>query len=142
MNVIILLLALLCHVLPLMFHYVGESAAVTAKATLDLSRASCIIMLVMYFAYLVFQLWTHRQFFEAQEVIIIPNFLSFLVKCIFDCPNNIANFFLALLGRRWWWCGWGRKTCNWVLKRICLASRDDCSHSIIVWICSGHYWGN
>ncbi|KAM7526479.1 hypothetical protein LguiA_016381 [Lonicera macranthoides] len=66
-NVIILLLALLCHVLPLMFHYVGESAAVTAKATLDLSRASCIVMLVMYLAYLAFQLWTHRQFFEAQE---------------------------------------------------------------------------
>lgn len=30
-------------------------------------------MLIGYFAYLVFQLWTHREFFEAQEVI---NFLK------------------------------------------------------------------
>jgi Ca2+:H+ antiporter len=66
-NVIILMLALLCHVLPLMFHYVGDSVTVTAKETLDLSRASSIIMLVTYFAYLVFQLFTHRQFFEAEE---------------------------------------------------------------------------
>ncbi|KAK3018996.1 hypothetical protein RJ639_003604 [Escallonia herrerae] len=66
-NSTLLLLALLCHLLPLMFRYVGKPDALTAKETLQLSRASSIIMLIGYFAYLVFQLWTHRQFFEAQE---------------------------------------------------------------------------
>ncbi|KAK3000047.1 hypothetical protein RJ639_023829, partial [Escallonia herrerae] len=66
-NSTLLLLALLCHLLPLMFRYVGKTDAQTAKETLQLSRASSIIMLIGYFAYLVFQLWTHRQFFEAQE---------------------------------------------------------------------------
>uniref|UniRef100_A0A9I9E2R9 Uncharacterized protein n=1 Tax=Cucumis melo TaxID=3656 RepID=A0A9I9E2R9_CUCME len=31
-----------------------------------LSRASIIVMLSAYIAYLVFQLWTHRQLFEAE----------------------------------------------------------------------------
>ncbi|KAK2979994.1 hypothetical protein RJ640_020020 [Escallonia rubra] len=66
-NSTLLLLALLCHLLPLMFRYVGKTDALMAKETLQLSRASSIIMLIGYFAYLVFQLWTHRQFFEAQE---------------------------------------------------------------------------
>ncbi|KAG5584676.1 hypothetical protein H5410_045110 [Solanum commersonii] len=67
-NSLLLLLGLLCHVLPLMFRYagVGESAAITAQATLNLSRVSCIVMLLAYFGYLVFQLWTHRQLFDAQ----------------------------------------------------------------------------
>lgn len=69
-NSLLLLLGLLCHVLPLMFRYagVGESAAITAQATLNLSRVSCIVMLLAYFGYLVFQLWTHRQLFDAQAV--------------------------------------------------------------------------
>ncbi|XP_016476937.2 vacuolar cation/proton exchanger 3 isoform X1 [Nicotiana tabacum] len=70
-NSLLLLLGLLCHMLPLMFRYagVGESAAaaaVTAKATLLLSRVSCIVMLIAYLGYLIFQLWTHRQLFDAQ----------------------------------------------------------------------------
>ncbi|XP_057984009.1 vacuolar cation/proton exchanger 3 [Malania oleifera] len=67
-NSLLLLLALLCHMLPLMFRYAGgSSAAATADPTLLLSRASCIVMLIAYFAYLIFQLITHRQLFEAQE---------------------------------------------------------------------------
>lgn len=68
-NSLLLILGLLCHVLPLMFRYTARASSevVTAKATLNLSRASCIVMLIAYAAYLVFQLWTHRQLFEAQE---------------------------------------------------------------------------
>lgn len=68
-NSALLLLALLCHVLPLMFRYAGESAAYSPEATLQLSRASSIIMLVAYMAYIFFQLCTHSKLFEAQEVI-------------------------------------------------------------------------
>ncbi|KAK4359335.1 hypothetical protein RND71_021564 [Anisodus tanguticus] len=67
-NSLLLLLGLLCHVLPLLFRYagVGESAAITAEAVLQLSRVSCIVMLIAYIAYLIFQLWTHRQLFDAE----------------------------------------------------------------------------
>ncbi|KAL0336765.1 UNVERIFIED_CONTAM: Vacuolar cation/proton exchanger 3 [Sesamum calycinum] len=47
--------------------FAGKSPELTAVGTLQLSRASCIVMLIAYIAYLVFQLWTHRQFFEADE---------------------------------------------------------------------------
>ncbi|WOH02016.1 hypothetical protein DCAR_0521403 [Daucus carota subsp. sativus] len=66
-NTVLLLLSLLCHILPLMFRYAGDDTAYSPNDTLQLSRVSCIIMLVAYVAYLVFQLWTHREFFEAQE---------------------------------------------------------------------------
>ncbi|KAL6503247.1 Vacuolar cation/proton exchanger 1 [Orobanche hederae] len=66
-NSLLLLLGLLCHVLPLMLRFAGKSSELTAVGTLQLSRASCIVMLVAYIAYLFFQLWTHRQLFEAQE---------------------------------------------------------------------------
>ncbi|KZV53429.1 hypothetical protein F511_18306 [Dorcoceras hygrometricum] len=66
-NSLLLFLGLLCHVLPLMFKFTGKSAEITEVGTLQLSRASCIIMLIAYVAYLIFQLWTHRQLFEAQE---------------------------------------------------------------------------
>ncbi|KAL0344465.1 UNVERIFIED_CONTAM: Vacuolar cation/proton exchanger 3 [Sesamum radiatum] len=66
-NSMLLLLGLLCHVLPLMFKFAGKSPELTAVGTLQLSRASCIVMLIAYIVYLVFQLWTHRQFFEADE---------------------------------------------------------------------------
>ncbi|KAL3531696.1 hypothetical protein ACH5RR_005217 [Cinchona calisaya] len=67
-NSMLLFLGLLCQLLPLMFRYAGQSdVLITAKATLDLSRVCCILMLIAYFAYLIFQLWTHRQFFEAPE---------------------------------------------------------------------------
>ena len=66
----LLLLGLLCHLLPLMLKYSRNSSDVFALETtvVSLSRVSCILMLIAYLAYLVFQLWTHRQFFEAQEV--------------------------------------------------------------------------
>ncbi|EXC23654.1 Vacuolar cation/proton exchanger 3 [Morus notabilis] len=67
-NSLLLLLALLCHLLPMLFCYAGASSGVsTVDATLQLSRASSIVMLLAYAAYLVFQLWTHRQLFEAEE---------------------------------------------------------------------------
>lgn len=73
-NISLLLLALLCNILPLLYKHAaaydqGPSADVlhTAKATLNLSRTSCIIMLLAYFAYLAFQLWTHNHIFEQQE---------------------------------------------------------------------------
>lgn len=67
-NSLMLMLSLLCHLLPLLFGYAAASSASTAAAsTLHLSRASSIVMLSAYIAYLVFQLWTHRQLFEAEE---------------------------------------------------------------------------
>ncbi|OAY41461.1 vacuolar cation/proton exchanger 3 [Manihot esculenta] len=66
-NILLLLLALLCHILPLLFRISGASAALTAVPTLQLSRASSIIMLLAYIAYIIFQLVTHRQLFEAPE---------------------------------------------------------------------------
>lgn len=66
-NFSLLLLALLCHVLPLMSRYAGDAAVYSPKATLQLSRASSIIMLIAYIVYIFFQLWTHCEFFAAQE---------------------------------------------------------------------------
>ncbi|OUZ99086.1 Sodium/calcium exchanger membrane region [Macleaya cordata] len=62
----LLLLALLCHILPLMFRYSKASSA-APNAILQSSRASSIIMLIAYLAYLFFQLKTHRQLFQADE---------------------------------------------------------------------------
>ncbi|KAK8653368.1 hypothetical protein V6N13_127375 [Hibiscus sabdariffa] len=66
-NCLLLLLALLCHSLPLSFGMRGRPAVVTAEQTLQLSTASSVVMLIAYLSYLVFQLFTHRQFFEAEE---------------------------------------------------------------------------
>ncbi|XP_061344451.1 vacuolar cation/proton exchanger 3-like isoform X3 [Gastrolobium bilobum] len=66
-NSLMLLLGLLCHLLPMLFRYGAASPALTADPSLYLSRASSIVMLIAYFAYLVFQLWTHRELFEAEE---------------------------------------------------------------------------
>ncbi|XP_065852371.1 vacuolar cation/proton exchanger 3-like [Euphorbia lathyris] len=66
-NIMLLLLGLLCHMLPLLFRISGDSSAVTDVPTLQLSRASSIVMLIAYIAYIVFQLFTHRQLFEAEE---------------------------------------------------------------------------
>ena len=65
MNLLMLFVALLCHLLPLLLHYVGASASDTADSSLQLSRAASIVMVIAYCAYLVFQLWTHRELFEA-----------------------------------------------------------------------------
>ncbi|KAF3974339.1 hypothetical protein CMV_002326 [Castanea mollissima] len=66
-NSLLLLLALLCHLLPTLFRHSGALPELTVVPTIQLSRASSIVMLLAYTAYLVFQLWTHRQLFEAQE---------------------------------------------------------------------------
>ncbi|CAA2987415.1 vacuolar cation proton exchanger 3-like [Olea europaea subsp. europaea] len=52
-----------------MFRYAGTATELklTGTETLALSRATCIVMLIAYISYLVFQLWTHRQLFEASE---------------------------------------------------------------------------
>ncbi|KAL4321915.1 hypothetical protein S245_048632 [Arachis hypogaea] len=68
-NSLMLLLALLCHLLPMLFRYGGggsDDALAAADSSLYLSRAASITMLVAYFAYLIFQLWTHRTLFEAE----------------------------------------------------------------------------
>ncbi|XP_057724441.1 vacuolar cation/proton exchanger 3-like [Arachis stenosperma] len=67
-NSLLLLLGLLCHLLPLLFKYAlaGGSYSI-ATSTLQLSRASSVVMLIAYLAYIVFQLKTHRVIFDAQE---------------------------------------------------------------------------
>ncbi|QCE03622.1 Ca2+:H+ antiporter [Vigna unguiculata] len=67
MNLLMLFVALHCHLLPMLFHYAGASEGVTAESSLQLSRAASIIMVIAYFAYLVFQLWTHRTLFEDHD---------------------------------------------------------------------------
>ncbi|KAK7390396.1 hypothetical protein VNO78_25701 [Psophocarpus tetragonolobus] len=66
-NLLMLFVALLCHLLPLLFQYVGTSAGDIADSSLRLSRVASIIMLIAYCVYLVFQLWTDRQLFEAHD---------------------------------------------------------------------------
>lgn len=66
-NSLMLLLALLCHLLPLLFTFSAASPALTVEPSLYLSRSASIVMLAAYFAYLIFQLWTHRQLFEAED---------------------------------------------------------------------------
>lgn len=67
----LLILGVLCHSLPLMLRYAvssGEHAVASWDAGLELSRACSIVMLLAYVAYIFFQLKTHRQLFEPQEV--------------------------------------------------------------------------
>jgi Ca2+:H+ antiporter len=71
MNLLMLLMALLCHLLPMLFQYGGASVAFDADSSLQFSRAASIVMVIAYFAYLIFQLWTHRQLFEAQDVCFV-----------------------------------------------------------------------
>ncbi|KAG5515112.1 hypothetical protein RHGRI_036224 [Rhododendron griersonianum] len=66
-NMLLLLLGFLCLLLPLMFRYAVEPGSLAAGSILHLSRASSIMMLLAYFAYLFFQLKTHRQLFETNE---------------------------------------------------------------------------
>jgi Ca2+:H+ antiporter len=66
-----LLVALSCHLVPMLFQYGDASMAVDADSSLQFSRAASIVMVIAYFAYLVFQLWTHRQLFEAQDVCFV-----------------------------------------------------------------------
>ncbi|CAM8916299.1 unnamed protein product [Rhodiola kirilowii] len=69
-NSLLLLVALLCHVLPLVFRIASVPAPnddSAASATLLLSRACSIMMLLTYGAYLYFQLKSHRQLFEQSQ---------------------------------------------------------------------------
>ncbi|XP_050204617.1 vacuolar cation/proton exchanger 3 [Mercurialis annua] len=66
-NTMLLLLALLCHMLPLLSRIAGETASVSAVPILEMSRASSVVMLIGYISYIFFQLVTHRQMFEAPE---------------------------------------------------------------------------
>ncbi|XP_022948688.1 vacuolar cation/proton exchanger 3-like isoform X1 [Cucurbita moschata] len=68
-----LLLALVCHLLPMLFPYVRGSTDVVVAEALRLSRASSIVMLVAYVAYLIFQLWTHCEFFEPDKELEVYN---------------------------------------------------------------------
>jgi Ca2+:H+ antiporter len=71
MNLLMLLMALMCHLLAMLFQYGGASVAFDADSSLQFSRAASIVMVIAYFAYLIFQLWTHRQLFEAQDVCFV-----------------------------------------------------------------------
>ncbi|VAH76703.1 unnamed protein product [Triticum turgidum subsp. durum] len=67
----LLTLGVLCQSLPLLLRYAvssGEHAVATDTTVLELSRACSFIMLLAYVAYLFFQLKTHRQLFEPQEI--------------------------------------------------------------------------
>lgn len=67
-NSLMLMLSLLCILLPMLFRYTGESSvALTAERVLQFSRVTSIIMLISYFCFLIFQLFTHRELFESQE---------------------------------------------------------------------------
>ncbi|KAI4383886.1 hypothetical protein MLD38_009678 [Melastoma candidum] len=68
-NSLMLLLGLLSHLLPLMFRYSGggDTGLRDGSQAVWLSRVSSIAMLVAYVAYIVFQMKTHRQLFEAPQ---------------------------------------------------------------------------
>ncbi|KAL4587158.1 hypothetical protein LXL04_000024 [Taraxacum kok-saghyz] len=65
-NISLLLLSLLCNIIPLLYKHYGVARADVITGTLNVSRAACIIMLLAYFAYLAFQLWTHSHIFEEE----------------------------------------------------------------------------
>lgn len=90
-NSLLLLLGLLCHMLPLLFRYASGLNNPFATNTLQLSRISSIFMLIAYVAYIFFQLKTHRQFFESQEVVVI------LVAClIHNVKNKLSLYELTI----------------------------------------------
>uniref|UniRef100_A0A453CVY7 Vacuolar cation/proton exchanger n=2 Tax=Aegilops tauschii subsp. strangulata TaxID=200361 RepID=A0A453CVY7_AEGTS len=67
----LLILGVLCQSMPLMLRYAvsaGEHAVNSDDSGLVLSRACSVLMILAYGAYLYFQLKTHRQLFEPQEV--------------------------------------------------------------------------
>ncbi|KAI3801536.1 hypothetical protein L1987_29643 [Smallanthus sonchifolius] len=67
-NTLLLLLGLLCHIAPLLFNLTSiDPPKLDRTSVLQLSRASSIVMLLAYVAYLFFQLKTHTQLFESQE---------------------------------------------------------------------------
>ncbi|KAL8236770.1 hypothetical protein R6Q59_017851 [Mikania micrantha] len=69
-NTLLLLLGLLCQITPLLFNLNttdSPKSNLDGVSVLQLSRASSIVMLLAYVAYLFFQLKTNTQLFETQE---------------------------------------------------------------------------
>ncbi|XP_024966486.1 vacuolar cation/proton exchanger 1-like isoform X3 [Cynara cardunculus var. scolymus] len=67
-NSLVLLLGLLCQTMPLLFNFRSmEASKSDGNSVLQLSRATSILMLLAYVAYLFFQLKTHSQFFGSQQ---------------------------------------------------------------------------
>ncbi|KAL5221480.1 hypothetical protein ABZP36_026193 [Zizania latifolia] len=67
----LLFLGVLCQSMPLLLRYAvgaGEHAVAADTTALCLSRACSVVMLLAYVAYLFFQLKTHSQLFEPQEI--------------------------------------------------------------------------
>nr|AFQ99294.1 cation exchanger CAX1 [Cucumis sativus] len=63
-----LMLALQCYFLPMLFPNVGGSADEARVGALRLSRVCSVVMLVAYVAHLIFNLWSsHRPYFEGNE---------------------------------------------------------------------------
>ena len=86
-NLMLLLLASLCHILVLTYCYVvkNDIYMVDAISTLELSRTCSIAMLVAYIGCMFFQLMTHRQLFVSQEVRIYTK----LVFCLLGANLDI-----------------------------------------------------
>ncbi|KAK1434844.1 hypothetical protein QVD17_00598 [Tagetes erecta] len=68
-NTLLLLLGLFCQIAPLLFNHQHsmDLPKPVATSVLQLSRASSIVMLIAYVAYLFFQLKTHSQLFGSLE---------------------------------------------------------------------------
>jgi Ca2+:H+ antiporter len=64
------MLGVLCHILPVLSKYtITTGDGLTSPVSiLELSRLSAVIMLMAYSGGLIFQLKTHRQIFEQEEV--------------------------------------------------------------------------
>lgn len=72
----LLLMAVMGLLFPAVLHATGTELQM-GKSELALSRFSSIIMLVAYIAYLYFQLKTHRELYDSEEVRIILPAVSF-----------------------------------------------------------------
>lgn len=140
-NTGLLLLGALCHILLLMFRYAvntGEQA-VDAAPTLALSRACSMIMLLAYVAYLFFQLKTHRQLFESQEVRHRAH--RKLTSSHASHMTYLCKFIRAG-GWRWrWWCGIWRWASHRICKRIVMAGGDDSGDRNAIRVRCWHHWG-
>lgn len=67
-NSLLLLLGILCQILPILFRFGGlEAPNAATSSVLEMSRASSIVMLIAYAAYIFFQLKTQSRVFESQE---------------------------------------------------------------------------
>lgn len=124
-----LLLALLCYSLPMLFPYAGESADVGGGAgSLRLSRAGSIVMLVAYVAYLIFHLWTHRQLFEADKVCNRPT----KFKMIGDFFCFVLRKWPSLSGTGRIRRRSGRRSGDWKMERNSVVGGCYPSHCFVI----------